>query len=180
MRLSPYLSISVRHLVVDPHTVLSPCRGLACGGIATFWYHPPVTYCLFYVYHGERTYSRNLKIVYQCWILAKYLNPWCNNRAMDLNFHLKKNVVLRTSSGNSCVCKSAKYPLMFFGTSVDRSLTSSIGWKRHQWFTDEEKKKASRRGLRHRTYLTRASRQAAIAGEISQGSRLNVIFLSLK
>lgn len=43
-RLSPYLTISTRHLVDGRRTVLSPCRGLACGGFATFWYHPPVTF----------------------------------------------------------------------------------------------------------------------------------------
>lgn len=46
----------MRHLAATRRTVLSPCRGLACGGIATFWYHPPVTFRHFYARRrGKRT-----------------------------------------------------------------------------------------------------------------------------
>lgn len=39
-----YQALPKRHLAHDYHILLLPCRGLACGVIMAFWYHPPVTF----------------------------------------------------------------------------------------------------------------------------------------
>lgn len=39
-----YRTLPKRHLAHGFRILLSPCRGLACGTIMAFWYHPPVTF----------------------------------------------------------------------------------------------------------------------------------------